>query len=454
MHKMNKEAQNIEWKESWRDEYLKWICGFANAQGGTIYIGIRDDGSVCGVANIKKLMEDIPNKIRDVLGIVADINLVQKEKKNCLEIVVEPNSYPVSYKGEYHYRSGSTKQQLQGQALNQFLLKKMGLSWDGVPVDGVAVKDLHAESFAVFREQAVRSNRMNARDVKVSKKSLLDKLRLLENKKLTRAAILLFHHDPERWIPGAYVKIGFFETDANLLYQDEVHGSLFEQAEKVVDLIFTKYLIASISYRGGLVREETYPYPKEAVREAVYNALIHKDYAPLIPIQISVYKDRLYIANDCVFPEGWTAKNLLAKHRSRAHNPLIADTFFRAGYVEVWGRGIEKIRDACELENCAMPEFDISSSEITVLFKAMPILEKGTGVRNNSPQKGIQKGIQKNARNILEYISENPFITIAQLSDAIGITRIAVRKNIARLKAAGRIRRIGPDKGGHWEVVE
>lgn len=103
------ESQNIEWKESWRDEYLKWICGFANAQGGKIYIGTRDDGTVIGVSNPKKLLEDIPNKIQNKLGIMADVNLLTKGGLDYIEIVVSQWSFPVNYDGEYHYRSGSTK---------------------------------------------------------------------------------------------------------------------------------------------------------------------------------------------------------------------------------------------------------------------------------------------------------------------------------------------------------
>lgn len=106
------ESQNVEWKESWHDEYLKWICGFANAQGGKIYIGVRDDGKVVGVKNIEKLLEDIPNKIQNKLGIVADVNLLTKDGVEYIEIVVNPWSYPVNLDGEYHYRSGSTKQLL------------------------------------------------------------------------------------------------------------------------------------------------------------------------------------------------------------------------------------------------------------------------------------------------------------------------------------------------------
>lgn len=157
------EKQNVEWKESWRDEYLKWICGFANAQGGKIYIGMNDDGTITGVADSKKLLEDIPNKVRDVLGIIVDVNLLEEEGKDYIEICVNPNTYPVNYKGEYHYRSGSTKQQLKGQALNQFLLKKTGITWDSVPVQGVIVSDLRNDSFDIFREQAVLSKRMDTR---------------------------------------------------------------------------------------------------------------------------------------------------------------------------------------------------------------------------------------------------------------------------------------------------
>ena len=97
-----KENQNTEWKESWRDEYLKWICGFANAQGGKIFIGTRDDGAVVGVSESKKLLEDIPNKVRDILGIIVDVNLLTEGEKDYIEIVVNPSSYPVNFKGEYH----------------------------------------------------------------------------------------------------------------------------------------------------------------------------------------------------------------------------------------------------------------------------------------------------------------------------------------------------------------
>lgn len=123
---MNIESPNIEFKESWRDEYQKWICGFANAQGGTLYIGLRDNGEVCGVQDAKKLMEDIPNKVRDMMGILVEVNLREKDEKQYLEIVTEAYPYPISFLGKYYQRSGTTNQELKGAALDRFMLRKQG----------------------------------------------------------------------------------------------------------------------------------------------------------------------------------------------------------------------------------------------------------------------------------------------------------------------------------------
>jgi ATP-dependent DNA helicase RecG len=146
-----KEAQHIEWKETWRDELLRWICGFANAEGGVLHIGRNDQGVVVGVPNAARLLEELPNKVRDILGIMVEVNLHEEGGKEWLEIVVEPYPYPVSYKGEYHVRSGSTKQELKGAALDRFLLRKQGRHWDGVPVLQVAARDLSLAAISGFR---------------------------------------------------------------------------------------------------------------------------------------------------------------------------------------------------------------------------------------------------------------------------------------------------------------
>ena len=131
-----------------------------------------------------------------------------------------------------------------------------------------------------------------------------------------------FSKDPEKWQLGAYVKIGYFETDADLLYQDEIHGSILEQIDKIVELVYLKYMRAKITYEG-MQRIERYFVPEEALREALLNALCHKQYQSGVPIQISVYEDKLYIANCGCLPENWTLENLMNKHASSPYNPTL-----------------------------------------------------------------------------------------------------------------------------------
>ncbi len=362
------ESQNVEYKQSWRDEYLKWICGFANANGGSIFIGKDDNGNVVNITDTKRLLEEIPNKVRDVLGILVDVNLQTTNQGDFIEIIVEGYPYPVNYKGQYHYRSGSTKQELKGTTLDKFLLQKKGKRWDGVPVPKILAKDLKQETFDFFRKRAFKSQRIEEDILTDTNEHLLENLQLIENDFLKRAAILLFHSNPENFVIGAYVKIGYFETDDDLKFQDEIHGNLFEQIEKTMDFLFTKYIKAPISYEG-VNRIETYEYPKNAVREALLNAIAHKDYSGGVPIQISVYSDKIIIWNEGHLPENWTVKNLFEKHASRPYNPDIANALFRSGYIESWGRGTIKIIRECKQAAIPEPIFSYDSSDISVTFR-------------------------------------------------------------------------------------
>jgi ATP-dependent DNA helicase RecG len=362
------ENQNIEYKSVWKDEYLKWICGFANAQGGTLYIGKDDNGNVVGVKNAKKLLEELPNKITTILGIVAPVNLYQTEQGDYIEIIVDSHPNPVNYKGEYHFRSGSTKQELKGTALDKFLLQKQGKHWDAVSIPNVTVGDLKPETFDFFRKRGVKSKRLDDDVLTDTNEVLLNNLKLTDNGYLKRAALLLFHPDPEKFVSGAYIKIGFFRTDSDLLFQDEIHGNLFEQVEKTMDLLFTKYIKAMISYED-IYRVETYEYPKDALREALLNAVAHKDYAGPYPIQISVYANKIMIWNYGRLPENWTIEDLLDKHSSQPRNPDIATAFFRSGYVESWGRGMDKMRNLCLEAKIPLPQLSCKGNDFWTIFR-------------------------------------------------------------------------------------
>ena len=439
---MTAESQNIEFKVNWRDEYLKWICGFANAYGGTLFIGKDDTGNVVDLKDAKKLLEEIPNKVRDTLGILVDVNLHQNDQGSFIEILVEQYPYPVNYKGQYHYRSGSTKQELKGPSLDKFLLQKKGKRWDGVPVPNVSTNDLKQETFDFFRKRAFRSQRIDEENLADSNEHLIENLQLKEGKFLKRASILLFHPNPEKYITGAYIKIGFFESDSDLIYQDEIHGNLFEQIEKTTELLFTKYIKALISYEG-LSRVETYEYPREAIREALLNAIAHKDYSGGVPIQISVYTDKLIIWNEGQLPENWTVKNLLEKTRLPTINPDIANSLFRSGYIESWGRGTLKIINECKKAGIPEPVFTYDSSDISVEFR-----------KDIYNEKHLQS-LDLNVRQVkaVLYVKEKGRITNKEYQEINNTTDRTALRDLETLIQLNIIKRIGEKKGAYYVLA-
>ena len=191
-----------------------------------------------------------------------------------------------------------------------------------------------------------------------------------------------------------------------------------------------------------------------------------RDYAEPSPIQIRVYENKLEIINGGVLPEGWTVDTLLSSHRSMPYNPDIANTFFRAGEVEAWGRGIERIITACKNDGFSTPEFRYDASGIWTTFKFEYPERAMTQYEQDATQKATQKNDPETTRNrpetdrekqenaILELIKENPYIQRKEMISRLGIHESSVKRRLASLQEKGIIRHIGPNKGGYWEVQE
>ena len=416
------ESQNTEYKSAWHDEYLDWVCGFANAQGGKIYIGKDDNGKTIGLSNYKTLMESIPNKIKNQLGITAEVNLHEENSLYYIEIVVTPYSVPISLRGRYFYRSGSVKQELSGSALNEFMLNRMGKSWESVPIPKVTITDLKTDTFSFFKEKGVKSGRIDENRREDNPQQVLENLHLLEEEHLKRAAVLLFHPNPEKFVQGAYIKIGFFRTDSDLLFQDEIHGNLFEQIEKTMDLLLTKYTRALISY-DGLTRVETHEYPKDALREALLNAIAHRNYLEPYPIQISVYPDKIMIWNCGSLPANWTIDDMLNKHSSRPRNPNIAGALFRSGYIESWGRGMDKMKQLCIAANIPIPRFSCKGDDFWAIFHKDIYNE--TSLKN--------KGLNDRQIEALLYFKAKGSITTSEYAQKYNISERTARRDLSNL---------------------
>ena len=458
------ESQNIEYKESWRDEYLKWICGFANAGGGTIYVGVNDNKEIIGVDNSKRLMEDIPNKIVTHLGIVADVNLLHEGKMDYIEIIVEPSNIPIAYKGIYHYRSGSTKQELRGTALQQFILKKMGRSWDDIGNDRATIDDIDRKAIDYFLRKGIEAQRIPEDQREASTKDILDSLGLIDNDGLLKnAAILLFGKNPLRFFPSIAFKIGRFgKNEADLMFQDVIDGNVIQMADRVMQILQGKYLVSPVRFEG-MQRYETLEIPKEALREILYNAIAHKDYTGP-DIQMHVYDDHLEIWNEGELPLGYTEETLMGRHSSKPRNRNIANAMFKAGFIDTWGRGYMKIREGFEAAGIPMPKVQNFCGGVQVTVqrtKFMQMMNVGNNVGNNVASNVVssvvsvsQVQLTERQREIYKLIKANSFISSKQMSVVLSVVHRTIQRDLAALQKAGIIIREGNTSAGHWVLLK
>ena len=344
-------------------------------------IGKEDDGTVFGVSNSKKQLEDIPGKAKQQLGLTIDVNLHEEGSLQYLEIVVPPSSVAISLRGRYYYRSGSTKIELTGIALNEFLLNKSGLTWDAIPEPRASLDDIDPASVERFLVDANAAGRMpEVGDLSVEQ--LLEKLHLRQDGQLTRAAIVLFGKDPARFYHSLSVKLGRFASETDIRFQEVIEGNIIQSLPEVLEQLERKFFIKSIRFEG-IHRREDPPYPTAALREVFLNALVHRRYVSST-VQARIYDNQLVIWNEGPIPR--EIKDLNAPHSSVPRNRLIADICFKAGYIDSWGRGIEKITTACTEHGCPAPNFEITPTGIRVT-----LLPKFNMASQVTPQDGTSQ---------------------------------------------------------------
>jgi ATP-dependent DNA helicase RecG len=358
------ESQTTEFKPNWRDEYLKSISAFANTDGGKLFIGFDDRGNPIGVKNSKKLLEDIPNKIINKLGITPSVELIKKQNKEAICISVQPAPTMISYNGKHYIRCGSTTQEINGTELSQLILNKAGKSWDSL-FSEVSLEKINEETVNYFRKLA--NNKISSISESDSTNKIFSNLELINNNNnLRNAAVLLFGKRPQSYYISAKARVGRFRSGIDIADTVIAEGNLFEQLETVLEAI-KKHLNVKFEIKD-IQRKDIWDYPLEAIREAVINSLIHKDYLSTAEIQIKIYDDKIWIWNPGKLPSELKVDDLKKDHSSYPRNPLIANVFYLSGYIERWGSGTKRIVDLCKEQGLPEPEYKEEQGGFSVWF--------------------------------------------------------------------------------------
>lgn len=454
---MNLESQNTEYKEQWHDKYLAYISGFANAQGGTLYVGIDDAGQVVGIDNAKYLLENLPNKAVQATGIIPNIEILSASSKEYIAIHINPSEQPISCNGKYYMRSGSTLQELNGNALTDFLLRQTHTTWDMHIEPNATIDDINPEAVHYFVNFAIDSKRLDETVRYESVEAILRRLKLINKQgQITFAALMLFGKDIEDYCLSASFRIGRFgKTQADLIFDDNIACPLIRMPETIMQTLRSRYLIAPVKYEG-IRRIEPLEIPEDALREMICNSIVHKDYRGTF-IQMRVWDDHIDLWNSGTFPPEITPENLMDFHESHPRNELIAKVFYMAGFIESWGRGYEKIKNAFMREQLQIPSFEQVRGGILASIPRERFAALNKQDVNNIVDTQLSERQRKIYLMVQNWSISEPLdepLNTTSISKLTGISLSTVKRELTVLQQKKLIIRVGGRKEGHWEIIK
>ena len=413
---------------------------------GIVYFGIDDDGTILGQQIGNSTLKDISKAISDWIEpkVYPDIQAKKIQGKNCIVVKVSGHDAVYSARGRYYLRMGEENKKLSVNELKHLVEKKSNYiySW-GFEVSDFSVLKADIPTIKGFIDKGRKAGRIQyAYD---SARNVLNKLHLVKGKKLLNAGRALFCKDNR-----IEVRAAIFATDEKTTFLDiqSFKGTLFGLIAQC-----ETYVKEHINWRAKIVdfkRVETPEVPVEAVREAIVNSLCHRDFNNPSGNELAVYRDRIEIYNPGQFPYDHSPEEFIkGREKSIPRNPLIADTFYYAKDIERWGSGFKRIVDECKAAGVRVTFENIKTGFVVTFYRPAIKQVKGQKVTEKVTEK-----VTANQRQILEAVGKNPYITSLELAGILGISGRKTKENIKKLKEKALLRRIGPDKGGHWEIIK
>ena len=371
------EGFTTEFKRAGTSGLGREICAFANATGGTILLGVADDGEVCGVANHNRLKSEVLSIARSVDPPIA-VEIESVGKVLCVRVPSQ-QSKPYSFGGKFYIREGSSSQQMLREEIREFFYKEGLIHFDETACDKFSLeRDLDEENWSQFQRRAKIPAEMELA-------TALRNLHLIgQDGRMTHAGAWLLADDITRYTLRAGVTCAVFRgvTKTRILDRKEFTGDLFSIFEDCMVYLQTKLNTALIPHALG--RDERLELPEGALREALVNAIVHRDYRSTANVQVHVFRDRLEIVTPGGLPAGMREEDLGTKSVPR--NPLLFGMFYRMGLVEQIGSGIRRIRQLCRDYEVAEPLIDVSENWVTTTFARQVEHAEERGTRHVVPQ--------------------------------------------------------------------
>ena len=432
------ESQTVKFKTSFDKTTVESLVAFANAQGGTILVGVSDAGLVHGVSLGKETLNEWLGQIKSATSpsLIPDLAAERVDGKTVVVIHVgEFPVKPVSTRGRYFKRVASSNHQLGLAGIADLYMQSLQLSWDAHQAGTHTLDALSTPKIKRFIQQVNDSGRFALESADIA---ALEKLHYIVNGHPTWAAMLLFAKEPIRH----HIHIGRFKTPSMIIDDRQFTDTLFEVVEQSMKFIVS-YISVAFEFDGSIQRKERFAYPLPALREALLNAVIHRNYTDGSDIQIKIFDDKISIFSPGTFYGGISVADIQSdNYRSSLRNKLVAEAFYLTGSIEKYGSGFIRIRKA--LRDYPEIEFEIKefAGGVMVTFEQK---------QSEAPRGGVNVGVNVGVNRLLAYVESHPGQRAGEMAVTFNLTQRTIERWLKQLKEKGLIEfRGAPKTGGYY----
>jgi ATP-dependent DNA helicase RecG len=459
------ESETLEFKQSTSSlsGAMRTVCAFLNSElGGKVLFGVTDRGVITGQEVTDKTLKELAVEFAKLEPSAREHIKIEHIKVNDKNQVIVLNvssgkNAPYTYDARPYVRQQSTTTVMRKDEYIYLHNLNNPAQWESLTND-MKIDDLDHKRIREVIDIAVGDKKLPIAAKRESIPWILEKLRLIVDGKLTNAAKVLFAKNESKAFWQSYLQLGRFSgtTKIGSMHDiKEVRGNAFDLFDKAIDFLHWSLPVAAYIPQDSPKRVETPTIPYKVLREAVCNALIHRDYSHRgSSVQIAIYSDRVEISNFGALPKGISLKDLAKQHRSILRNPLIADTFFLSGNVEKWGRGTLDMIEECKQASNPLPIYEEQGDNFSVTFPLKEPLRTTISSYEPVDKDGMIPHLSKRQEKILRILSEGE-LSRTKLMKTMA-TRIAPRTmqaELAKLEEFGLIELVGEGRSAVWHVV-
>lgn len=446
------ESERLEFKKTTGELKggMATLCGFLNGQGGKVLFGVTNAGRILGQdvsdATLQEVAQDIVRL--EPAATIAQMRVQVADTREVLILETTDRSQaPYTFNGRPHRRIGTTTSLMPQPEYERRLLERghPQRRWENVLAERYRLKDLDMKEVRHAVSDAVAAGRIESPVINPTE--ALEKLKLIENGCPMQAAVVAFAKEMLPDFPQCGVRMARFRgtTKDEFLDQRQLTGHAFHLLREA-DLFLRRHLPVAGRFEPGVLERQDKPlFPPLALREALVNALCHRDYSIAGgSVGVAIYDDRLEISSTGLLPFGLTVADLKRKHQSRPRNPLLANVFYLRGLIERWGRGTQKIVELCVQAGHPEPEFEESAGEVIVRF-----IPSGY----TAPHR-VSHDLTERQRRILHFLGDGNKHGLGQIMRGIGVVvpPSTLRDDLILMRNLGLVESTGAGRGSVWRL--